>query len=520
MSKKLVTAALLFILSVAARSQVVAPPYEYGSYSIGRCYDYYKAGLLDEAEELLSKAIENFPETPAYDLAVLLQAKIDLANNNYNLAIQRLTIFITERSNSSLAPHAALERAYMAFEKGKYKYAEKYFLEAKKLADAEFLEREDSSYNLLAHYSVFWRAVSLAFDKRLEESGAVFNECVTYYRRGPFTDDALFALGLTEEMKGHYRIALTYYNTIEANHPFSNSIVASKIREMNNYIMLRDANSALLASEKAGRIIKSITDNDSTAQVYEPQSYFDTAPAELLYLKGEAYNIAANYTMATELFNDFIAKYSGSGLISLVRLSMGWALLNLQNYSESIKYFDIIISTIEDENSTVRSLAALYRSLALKKSGKADDALRELSALSVQPGYPYSGNVLLELGQMYYETGDFSNTARVLERGLRESNSELVSTKINLLLGAAYMEQQRWSKAVQCYQDAGMIALKSSYIAMPQRDWYIAEANLRMGISLANGGNFTQAVPPLLKFLVQYPNDKKADEAAFWLAES
>jgi tol-pal system protein YbgF len=520
MSKKLVQAAFLLIFAVAARSQVIEPPYDYGSYSVAKCYEFYRTGLLDEAEEKLIKTIESFPETPAYDLAVLLQAKIDLANNNYNLAIQRLTIFITERANSSLTPHAALERAYMAFEKGKYKNAEKYFLEAKKLADTEFLERRDSSYNLLAHYAVFWRAVSLAFDKKLDESGEVFNECVTYYRKGPYTDDALFALGLTEEMRNRFKIALTYYKTIEANHPYSNMIVASKIREVNNYIMLRDPSEALVTADKAGRIITSINTKDSSGSLYEPQSYFETAAEELLYMKGEAYNIAANYSKAIETFREFLATYKQSAILNLVRLSNGWALLNTADYSGSIVYFDEIIASEKDENSTVRSLASLYRSLAFKKSNNVEEALKELSTLSVQPGYPYQGNVLLELGQIYYEAGDFSNTARVLERGLRESNSELVSTKINLLLGASYMEQQRWSKAVLCYQDAEKIALKSSYITMPQRDWYLAESNYKMGISLVNGGSYSQAVSPLLKFIVQYPVDKRSDEATFWLAEA
>ncbi len=520
MSKTLVRAVFFVFLTMTARSQIVEPYYEYGSKRIAGAYESFGMGLLEEAEKTLLDAIEQFPETPAYDMAVLLQAKIDLYNNNYNLAIQRLTIFITERSNSSLVPHAALERAYMAFEKGKYRNAADYFLEAKKYADTEFIERRDSAYNRIAHSAVFWRAVSLAFDKKLDLSGEVFMECVNHYPNGPYTDDALFALGLTEEMKGHYRLALDYYNSIGVNHPYSNMIVASKVRSVNNYLMMRDPASALVTADEAGRTIGLIKSGDSLAAGYEPQSYFETASEELLYLKGEAYNLSANYNLAVESFTSFLEQYKESQIVNLVRLSKGWALLNLKDYPQSIAYFDEIINAVKEENAPVRSLAALYRSIAMKKSGKAEDALKELSTLSVQPGYPNLGNALLELGQIYYEAGDFSNAARVLERGLRESKSELVSTKINLLLGSCFLEQQRWAKAASCFQDAEKIAAKSTYVSMPQREWYLAESNLKMGIALVNNNSYSAAIPPLLKFIVEYQADPRCDEALFWLGEA
>ncbi len=522
MSRKIVYLIVIsvFIGAWPMYSQIVEPLYEYGSLGLAKSMDYYEKGLIREAETALMETVRKFPDAPTADKAEILQAKIDLHNGNYKLAVKRLTKFIRERSNSPLVAQAALERAYMTFENKEYDGAEKYFFSAKKIGDEEFRERDDSVYYNISHKAVYWRAVALTFLKRYDDASESFQVCINNYPKGMYADDAMFALGLTSEIEGRYETALNYYTTLEKDYPYSNSVVPAKIRQVNNHLILREAQSALIGIERANILIKHIEAQDSIGRLYEKQSYFDTAPEETLYLKGEAYNMLGNYDKALDAFYTFLDTFKLSGLVNYVRLGAGWALINKKEYSQAINYYNDIINAINNNNEPVKALALLYRAIAMKRNGNVPGAQKNLSELSVQPDFPFLGQVLLELGEIYYESGDFGNASRSLERGLRESGDDIIATRLNLLLGATYMEQQRWSKAASVYAEAERLASKNTERFMPKKNWYLAEALLKRGIAEVNDKSYNTAMKPLQTFIGTQPGDSRIDEALFWLAEA
>ena len=521
MSRKLILLVTLFVLAPGAYilPQIVEPLYNYGAEGIEKSFYYYQSGLLHKSEEQLINAVENHPNSAASDRAVLLQSKIDLYNGNYNLADGKLTNFMTDRANSPLVAHAALLRSYMAFEKKKYAKAREYFIHARKIADAEFIAREDSVYYVLAHRATFWQAVSYALEGNYEAAQPVFEECWQKYPDGEFSDDAMFALALTAELSKDYEKAIKYYKDISKDYPHSNMVIQARIREVNNLLILREYKEAIEVIEKTKGLIIEIEAGKINETGLEAQSHYGRAAEELLYLRAEAYNLAGNYVHAVDVCDEFRDLYPYSTLSSYVYLSTGYAYLNMKDYDNSIKFYDKVISK-EDDESSIYGLARLYRTIALKKKGDLLTAQKELSELTVESDYPYLSQALLELGQIYYESGDFSNSTRILERAVREARNAETLTRSKLLLGASYMEQQRWGKAASAYEDAEKLASKSDPIFMPKKELYLSEARLKQGISQVKDDSYLQAIRPLQAFIGDKNNVEKTDEALFWLAEA
>ncbi len=511
----------LFCFAISVRAQVVDYITHYGTKTVFEGKQLYDAGLVKNAEMKLIETVKQFPDNPAGDRAVLLQAATDIESGNYKLAEANLTKFIQNRDNSPFRPYAALQRAFATIETGRYEQAEYYFVEAQKYAEEEFEARDDSRYNNIAHQSLYWRGIAMAEQGKYQDAQPVFQECVENYPDGEYADDAYYALGQNAEVNRRYKEAIDYFDQIEENYPYSNSIVSSLIRQANSRLIRRNPTDALVLLNKTEMINGHIREQDSIGALYEKQTYVSNPREEVLYLKGESYNLKGNYERAMIIFSAFLETYYDSPLTHYVRLAAGWAELNMGNNNAALNHYDEIIMNIsDDENSRVKALAQLYRTVALVRKGNTEQARKELSSLSVQPTYPYLGLALLELGQLQYREKEYDEAQRTLERGDRESIDASVSVRINLLLGSVYLEQERWDKSVEEYSDAEQLAERSSYIVMPQKDWYLAEARLKRGIALVRSHRSADAIPVLRSFLSQKEDALRTDEALFWLAEA
>jgi TolA-binding protein len=476
--------------------------------------------LMRLASDNLREASEKFNSRFSGDASVTLLADIDIYDKDYKNADLKLADFIKNRPNSPFIAIAAIKRAYMAFQNKDYKNAEKLFAESKAISEKELNDRKDSSYYVLAHESIFWQAVAVFHQGRFQDAQPIFEECHRKYPDGKYADDALFALGLSAEINKNYEVAVTYYKTLTKKYPHSNNFISARIREANNYLILKDHINALTAIDNAEYHLAKIKANSEESKHFEPQTNIENAAEETLYLKAESYNLAGNLEQAEKYYTEFIEKYPSSKMINYARLGLGWVYLNNSKNDKALFYYDQIIASAPETNHNLIASAQLFRAVALKRSGDIQQAKKELSAIVVQPDFPLLGKALLELGQIYYEIEDYENSARNLQRAERESADAGVIIKIKLLLGANYSEQRKWSQAYQEYKAAEQLALKSQELFLPKKAWYLAESRLKQGIALVNNSKFKEAIPPLLAFLSDARDDERADEATFWLSEA
>lgn len=512
--------AFLCLPASALFSQMVSPVFHYGSEETEEGLRFFDNDLLINAQNTLNRVIEQFPNNPARDKAVLISATTSMLKNNYHNADAELKYLIKDYPNSPFVAPARLLRAFIAFEQEKYQEAAKLFSEAKESSDSEYFKRKDSEYWYISQQSLYWKAVSYAQQGKYQDAQPIFESCYRTYPEGEYADESLFSLGLIAELNRDFEIAVNYFRTAATKYPFSNVFIASKIRESNNNLVLRRPAPALLSLEEAEKVYWKIKTNDSIAKVYQEQSYTGHAAEEILYLKGEAYNIAGKYTQAHSIFQSFLGSYSYSMLTNYARLGAGWALMKMKEYEKSLTYFDKVIISFENEYSRIKSLAQLYRANALRKMGNTETAQQELLSLSVQPAYPYLGVVLLELGQIYYEKADYEMAQKTLERAERESSDANTTVRVNILLGATYLEQRKWTSAIEEYKAAEHLALKSSDIFMLNKQNYLAEARLKQGIAMVKSHRNAEAIPPLLAFIGEHKKDKRRDQALFWLGEA
>ena len=509
---------IVFLTAINTIAQIVNPLGDYSTGALQKGKEFFELELLNIARKHLSNSIERYKLKTNDDEATIYLALIDYANGNYSFADLSLKKFLQNNSNSPYVAKAAMLRAYIAFEQKDYDKAATLFAEAKEIIKDEYEARKESEYPPMLNRAVFWQGVSLAQRGKYDEARKYFEECISLYSEGEYADDALFALGMSAEVSREYDRAIRYFNTILEKYPYSNSVLIAMLRLVNDDLILRKTPNALITIENANVIIKHIQAQDSIGRRYEKQSYFDRIPEELLYLRGEAYNQAENYEQAAAFFHGFLETFTDSYLTGYVRLGHAWALLNLNKNEEAANVYSDIINQEKDER--VKSLALLFHAITMKRMGKRDQAQKELSNLSAQSDYPYLAQALLELGQIYYENGEYEKAVKTLDRAEREAREALVQTRVQLLLGASFMELKQWEKAIIPYQKAIRLAMASDYIFMPQRDFYLSEARIKLGIAYVKNQQPADAISPLLAFISSSTTDRKKDEALFWLAEA
>ncbi len=512
---------LVVIISFAtinSFAQIVNPSDDFSTRQLLTGKDYFELELLNKSEEYINKSIKEFEDKTNVNEATIYLALIDFANGNYSFAESALERFLRDSPNSPYIARAALLRAYIAFDLEDFDKAAILFGKAKDIINSEYQKRGSKKYPLMSNRAVFWQGVSLAQRGKYREAKKYFQECYSQYPNGEFADDALFALGMSSEVSREYDVAIGYFRTIEKKYPFSNTVLISMLREVNDNLILRKPSSALITIENANVIVRHIQQKDSLGLLYKKQSYFEKIPEELLYLRGEAYNQSQNYEQAAAFFHGFLETFTSSYLTGYVRLGYGWALLHLNRNKEAAEVYQEIIDKESDKRN--KALAGLYLAITNKRMGEREQAQKELSNLSSRSDYPYLSQALLELGQIYYENGEYEKAIKALDRAEREATEALVQTRIQLLLGASYMEQKNWDKAIVPYRTAARLALKSNYIFLPQRDYYLAEARLKLGIALVKNAHPSEAISPLLAFISSSQKDWKKDEALFWLGEA
>lgn len=490
-----------------------------------KLYDY---ALLELSEKKIIEVLEHLEENPAGDKALLLETEIDLIQGNYKIAETKLLKFIRNRNNSPFLPFSYYRIATLRFKQDDFDLASKYFFEAFESSKENYSIRHKTNsrmpleeYYEIGHHSLYWLSVAQAQYNNISDAEFNFAKLSELYPKGEFTDDALYAQGQLKEQRKEHSDAIALFKKVRLEFPYSNVYLASLVREANNNLFLRNPAQAILVLERAEFAQKSISKMDSIGLLYEAQTHIENPQESIMYLRGEAGNIASNYEQAIIYFEAFLDTFVSSELENECLLGAGWAHLNLENYDKSLEYFDIIILNAEEKHWKVKSIAQLYRAVTLTRSGATDKAKGEFQALSLKGDYPFLGSVFLELGQIYYLENDLINAKKYLERANREVYSQNISVRIWLLLAATNMQLGNWQGAADAYEKAEGLVANASKIEMPKLEWYLSEIRLKKGISLVMLEKSGQAISSLTAYLAEAKkDDKKIEEALFWLAEA
>jgi outer membrane assembly lipoprotein YfiO len=509
-------------------AQVSEVTYVYNAEELDKAIRLYDTKLISLSERKISDVIKKIPENPANDKALMYETKLDLVRGNFVIAETKLQDFVSHRSNSPFIPIAYFRNGMLLFRQGKFETSAYYLDKAYSSAVENYNTRHsteehrpDDEYYTMAHHSLYWKGIAESQIGKRDDAILTLQQCASVYPEGQLSDDAIFAYGQLYEQEGESEKAIAAFKRVRIEYPRTNVYVASLIREANNYLLLRKYPDALLVLERANFATQSILEQDSVGKSFEKQTNFDNPQEAILYLRGEASNLAGNYDQALMYFETFLNTFFGSALEHKSKLGAGWALLNLGQYDKAMAYFDDIIKTTEDTQLQVKYNAQLYRAVTLVKSGDIEKAKTELDALSLSTSFPFKGAVMLELGQIYYKEANYEKAKEVLERAEKFALSEVTLVRINLLLGATYMELANWGAATSTYDKAIKAIDSADYVLMPKKDWYLSEARFRRGVSLVMGARSGEAIASLSAYIANAKkDDPRNEEALFWLAEA
>ncbi len=519
--KKILVLIILLFGTYNLNAQIIEPRYEYGSALIGISEDLYQRDLIRKAEYNLLQLIDKFPENPGKDKYQLLLAHIDIKSGNYNVAKAKLSEFITERPNSPFVAMAAIWRGYVTFEQDNFKAAESDFHYAAELAKEQYDLRNKEIYDEIHCTSLYWEAISIIHQgSRLSDAELVFQKQISECPADMYADDALFGIGMVNEIQKNYDKAIDSYKLLAKQYPTSNSFIISRLHEANCHLVIKEPASALMVLENTETQLNHIQSGDSIGKTYEEQSNLKNIRERIHYLRGEASNTAGNYQKALGDYESFLDTYENSDLENAVRLSAGFSLLNLRRYDEALTYYDEIIEKAGTNEEMQRDKALLFRVVTLKRLGKTEESRIELMGLAAKPAYPYTGAALLELGQLYYEQADYTSARKTLERAISEAANIMEKERIQLLLASTYTQLKLWEDASEEYALAKKTAKETNILDMPDKGLYIAECSFGRGIALIQTKRSQEAIPELLEFLATPFKKNREDKANFWLAEA
>lgn len=490
------------------------------AYQFDKALELYDAKLINIAENQVLTHIKQYQGVYSADKQMIMLAEIDLDNNNHKLADQKLAEFIKDRSNSPFTSSAQMLRAIIAFQLKDYNNAEKHFGAAFAEAKEDLAIRQDSIYRQYAEQAIYWRGVSLYHLGRYPEAQTAFEESYRDFPVSLYADDAIYALGMISEVNKNYNKAISYYKTLASKYPFSNYVVSAKLREANDYLIMRDPSNALITLDNLTNILKRIETKTDNGAFYETQVNIEDAGEETVYLKAEAYHLLEKYSEAEKYYAEFVENYPNSRIINYAHLGLGRILLENNKHDKAIESFDKIITSGSEINMKLLAQAKLFRAVAMKRSGKSQEAKKEFSALTLQPDFAMLSDALFELGLIQYEERDYDRSIKSLQRAEKLAENAQQKIKISLLLGANLLETKKWQEALSTYKSAEQLAQKSAEIYLVKKNWFIGEARFKQGIALVNAGKYKEAVFPLQAFIAESKNDERLDEATFWLAEA
>ncbi len=512
-----VAVACMAVCAISATAQLLEHPYTTSADVEALAREYVSQGMVRRAHQQLRTIRARTSELTG-DFAPFTTSTVERASGNAARADRAMSDFVRTRPNAPAVPIAWMERALAAVESGDDETSIALFGQAAASATTELRRRTDSLYRILAHSALFWQGASMARTGRHSEALTVFMQAIETYPKGLYADHALYAMGQLHERTRQFDSACTMFGRIRRDYPAGPVAIAARIREAQNFVILRRPERAADALTGIDSLLARHERNDTL--LLAPQRFAVDGAKHVSLLRIDIAMLRGMYTEAHQRSADFLTRYPTSALRYHVHLQAGQAALWIGKHDEAIGHYDLILDSISESTNILRQQALLYRGVALRAAGRTKDAQEVFTSLALQPDYPYASHAMVEVGQAAYEAEDYSKARTWLEKAEKVSVDAMTTVRAQLLLGAALIEMQQWPKAAEVYARAEQRVLSADPAHIPNKEIYLSESRLKRGIALVQTQETQAAIVAITDFLGNHPKDVRRDEATFWLAEA
>lgn len=498
--------------------QLLNPGILYGTKDIRGIAKLVDDGLLAEGRVQLRNSLTILENSAAKDEARMLQALIMRQSQDYRYADRQLSDFTNQRPNSPFIPIAWLERGFIAYHITELPKAIEHFT-----ITSEITRERSLSDSLFAHYratALYWKGASEAKLGNPDAALTTLKEVQDTYPSHALADDALYMRAQLKERSGAEQEAVVLYGELLRTYPMRNAALSSAIRAANIKLGMREPNASITYIDQAKALLERMQSQDSSIIKPEEQILSEHADEDIAFIRAQSLVLAGQSKAGLLAFEAFRTTYPHSLLFMHATMSAGYAAYNLEEYPKSETYYQYVIDSANDEHAILKSGALLYHALIQKEKGERSTAKKEFSALTMQTGYPFIAQALMEYGQLAYEDNELETARKTCERAVRETQEKALLVKLHLLLGSVYHDQEQFGKSAREYASAERIALTMSQRELENREVILAEARLKQGISLHQNEQYRDAIIELSTFLGEHQKDTRKDQALFWLAES
>lgn len=364
----------------------------------------------------------------------------------------------------------------------------------------------------------YWRILALLQQGHYQRAEGAIEAYVQRYPASPYADDALFFQALLFELQGKYRQAAEQLQQLRQLYPCRSATAQALARQAYVRLILQEFAQALRLTEELEILLERFHRGDTLGIGCEPPGLLDIPRQELLFVRAEAYREREQWEAAQRAYDELLSQFPEGPLAERARLQRAWVTLRQGRAEEALRRFQALRGSSDRE---IAALAALYGALARKMLGDTANARQELLELSLQPNFPATAEVLLELGQLSYEAGQYRNARLNLEQAMRETGKTHTMLRVLLLLGATYQQLGQWENALRSFRMAGELLQRGDTLLIPRWRRYREQALLGEGIALVFLQRPAEAVDVLQRAVAEHlENALQGDELLFWLAEA
>ncbi len=268
---------------------------------------------------------------------------------------------------------------------------------------------------------------------------------------------------------------------------------------------------------------------------------------DALFWAAESFYQLNQLNQAESLFRDYLRRFPNGAHVEAAHYALGWIYFRQQRYEEAIQAFQQFLQAYRrSEEAVPYRLDALLRLAdsyyALKRY---PEAIRYYRQAATEGESDYA---LYQIGQAYYNAGNYTNALRTFNRLLTEHPESTWREEALYQIGYIHFLNQEYDQALAAYQrlleiapndplapkaqysigdalfnaghlEAAVNAYKRVLERYPQSP-FVADAATSIHFALIAAGDDARAQALIDSFATAYPNSRLADELRFRRAEA
>ncbi len=466
-------------------------------------------GLVWQAEQI-ARSLPPFPVS-AREWATFVGLRSRILQGLWDDGYEMAHSFLLYEPFSPLRPLVWQWAGIAAFELRR-------FAEAERCWDSALAGIGSAADDARSHTIAYWRILALLQQGHYRRADTAIASYLQRYPLSPYADEALFFGALLAELEGNYRLAAERLQRLRELYPCRSATPGALAREAYVRLLLQEFAQALRLTEELQLLLERFRRKDTLPASCEPPRSLEVPEQELLFVRAEAYQARQQWQAAEQTFRELLQRFPRGILAERARLQLAWLALRQGRAEEALGEFRALQGSSQTD---IAALAALYSALARKAMGDTATARQELLELSLRQDYPYAAKVLLELGQLSYESRQYRNARLNLERALRETAETPTLLQILVLLGLTYQQLEQWEQALQAFRMAEELLQRGDTVLLPGWRRLREQALLGQGTALVLLQRPLEAARVLERAVAEHLQDAlQGDELLFWLAEA